>query len=121
LKNFEATLKEFFPEGTQKSKDLTRIVNARHFHRIKKLLDNTKGEIMIGGTTDESDLFIDITIVKIDSENDALLSEEIFGPIFPYMVVDDVNEAIRFANRVSGTPLALYAFTNKKKEQQQST
>lgn len=116
--NFAASMKEFFPEGTQKSEDLTRLVNERHFDRVKKMLDNTKGKIVIGGHTDRADLFIDITLVKVESEDDSLLSDEIFGPLFPYMVIDDVDDQISFANRVSDTPLALYAFTNDKTEQQ---
>ena len=112
----DATFKRFFPQGMQVSPDLTRIVNERHYKRIKQMLDESNGEIKVGGKTDDNDNYIDLSLVKVQNEEDALMKDEIFGPILPYVVIDDLDEAISFVNRVSGTPLALYAFTNNKKE-----
>ncbi|KAK6359016.1 hypothetical protein TWF696_000188 [Orbilia brochopaga] len=110
------TWRKFYPEGMQASADLARLVNHRHFHRIKKMLDETSGEIKIGGCTDEKEKYIDLTLVKVKDENDSLMRDEIFGPVLPYLVVDDLDDQIEFVNRVSDTPLALYPFTNDKKE-----
>lgn len=102
------------------SKDFTHIVNNRHFNRIKKMLDESTGEIKVGGKTDESQNFIEVTVVKVKDETDALLRDEIFGPVLPYVVIDDLDEAIDFVNRVSDSPLALYAFTKDNKEADKS-
>ena len=52
-----------------------RIVNHRHFHRIKGLLDRTAGEIVFGGETNENDKYIAPTIVKNVKGDDSLMSE----------------------------------------------
>ncbi|EPS36178.1 hypothetical protein H072_10264 [Dactylellina haptotyla CBS 200.50] len=108
--------RKFYPQGPQASPDLARIVNERHFHRIKKMLDDTDGEIKVGGQTNEKEKYIDLTLVKVKDETDSLMKDEIFGPLLPYVVIDDVDDAIEFVNRVSDTPLAIYPFTNDKKE-----
>ncbi|KAF3931955.1 Omega-crystallin [Dactylellina cionopaga] len=108
--------RKFFPNGMQASPDIARIVNDRHFNRIKKMLDDTDGEIKVGGQTDEKERYIDLTLVKVKDENDSLMKDEIFGPLLPYVVIDDVDDQLEFVNRVSDTPLALYPFTNDKKE-----
>ncbi|KAJ6257311.1 Omega-crystallin [Drechslerella dactyloides] len=110
------TWRKFYPEGMQASADLARLVNNRHFNRIKKMLDESSGEVKVGGCTDEKEKYIDLTLVKVKDENDALMRDEIFGPVLPYLVVDDLDDQIEFVNRVSDTPLALYPFTNDKKE-----
>jgi len=114
---FEAELKtaykEFFPQGTQASPDFGTIVNNRHFHRIKKMLDETSGEIILGGKVDESQNHIDLTIVKVKNQNDSMIVDESFGPLMPLLVVDSVEEAIRTANSVDPTPLGLYPFGSK--------
>ncbi|KAK6514926.1 hypothetical protein TWF506_007285 [Arthrobotrys conoides] len=116
VSSLASTWRKFYPNGLKASPDYPRIVNDRHFQRIKKLIDSTSGEIKIGGQTDESEKFIDLTVVKVKDENDALMKDEIFGPVLPYVVIDDLDEAIEFVNRVSDTPLALYTFTTDKKE-----
>ena len=64
LRVTDQVMKEWYGEGDiQKFPDLPRIVNKRHFLRIKKLLDGTKGTIVYGGKTDEADLWIEPTIV----------------------------------------------------------
>ncbi|KAG9242701.1 Aldehyde/histidinol dehydrogenase [Calycina marina] len=106
--------KEFFPRGTKESPDFGTVVNNRHFHRIKKMLDDTNGEILLGGTTDESLNHIDLTIVKVKNASDSMIVDESFGPLMPILVVDSIEEAIRTANNVHSTPLGLYPFGDKK-------
>lgn len=59
----KAVIKEFFGENVQNSKDLGRVINARHFSRLRQLLDTTRGQIVVGGKVDEFDLFIEPTII----------------------------------------------------------
>ncbi|KAJ8105899.1 hypothetical protein OPT61_g9899 [Boeremia exigua] len=106
-------LKEFYPNGVRNSPDYGRIVNQRQFQRIKKMLDSTNGEVVIGGTTDEDELFIEPTVVVVQSMDDSLLRDESFGPLLPILPVDDLDQAIRIANEVHDTPLGTYAFGTK--------
>jgi beta-apo-4'-carotenal oxygenase len=102
--------KTFMPQGARTSPDYARIVNQGQFQRIKKMLDNTKGKIVLGGTVDESDLFIEPTAVLVDDIEDSMMVEESFGPIFSIMPFNSLDEAIDIANKVDPTPLSLFTF-----------
>lgn len=105
--------KDAFPQGAKASPDLSRVVNQRHFQRMKKMIDNSKGKIVMGGQMDEADLFIEPTAVLVDSPEDSMVVEESFGPIFAIYPVDSLDEGLKIANRVHRTPLTLYSFGNK--------
>ena len=57
MKELKVALGKFFPEGTQKSPDYERIVNARQFQRLKKMLNESSGKILLGGTMNEKVFF----------------------------------------------------------------
>jgi beta-apo-4'-carotenal oxygenase len=80
---------------------------------MKKMLDASNGKIVIGGTMDESDLFIEPTVVQINDMNDSMVTSESFGPLLPILPVANLDEAIRIANEIHDTPLGTYAFGNK--------
>jgi beta-apo-4'-carotenal oxygenase len=112
IEQLKIAMAEFFPKG-QKVADFARIVNNRHFHRIKKMVDDSKGKILIGGEMDESENFIEITVVQVNDIKDSMIVDESFGPLIPILAVDSVDEAIKTANEVHSTPLGLYAFGSK--------
>jgi beta-apo-4'-carotenal oxygenase len=113
VEQLKIAMKEYYPSGTKTSPDYARIVNNRHFHRIKKMLDDTKGKILIGGEVDESQNYIDITVVEVNDADDSMIVDESFGPLIPLLAVDNVEEAIKIANSVHSTPLGLYPFGSK--------
>ena len=110
IEELRKALNEFYPRGAKASSDYSRIVNERQFRRLKKMLDETNGKILIGGTMDEADRFIEPTIIQVNDMNDSLLAEESFGPFLPLLAVDDLDEAIRIANEIEETPLGIYPF-----------
>ena len=109
--------KDMFPNGAQASPDLARIVNQRHFQRIKKMLDETDGKIVMGGGMDESENFIEPTAVLVSSVNDSMMQEESFGPVFSIYPVNSLDEALNVANLVHRTPLSLFSFGSKAENQ----
>ena len=111
---FEKALKEYYPSGVKASPDFCRIINDSAFRRIKAMIDNSRGKILLGGTMDEKERFIEPTVIQVDSVDDSLIAQESFGPLITILPVTDLDEAIRIANRVDSTPLALYPFGTKK-------
>ncbi|KAL2126907.1 hypothetical protein VTI74DRAFT_11641 [Chaetomium olivicolor] len=109
--------KEMFPNGAKASPDLARVVNQRHFQRLKKMLDNTKGKIVMGGEMDEAENFIEPTAVLVNSVDDSMIQEESFGPIFSIYPVNSLDEALNVANLVHRTPLSLFTFGSKAENQ----
>lgn len=102
---------EFYPNGTTEPGVTARLVNHGTFDRVKRLLDNTKGTIVLGGDTNREAKYVAPTIVRNVRPDDSLMSEEIFAPILPIVTVNDFDEAIDFVNS-RDHPLALYVFTD---------
>ena len=109
----KSAMAEFFPNGAKESPDYGRIVSNQQFSRIKKMLDNTSGKIVMGGTMDAEQRFIEPTVIEVSDPSDSLLTDESFGPLIPIMPVENLDEAIRIANSVHATPLGLYPFGSK--------
>jgi aldehyde dehydrogenase (NAD+) len=102
-------------EQRMASPDFCRIVNARHFIRIKSLLDDAveKGaHLSFGGNVAELDNYIEPTVLTNVPENAAIWKEEIFGPLLPIRTWTNLDEAIQYVN-AAPQPLALYIFSTK--------
>ncbi|XP_050501792.1 aldehyde dehydrogenase, dimeric NADP-preferring isoform X1 [Diabrotica virgifera virgifera] len=106
-------IKEFFGENVKASPDYGRIINDRHFKRIVALLKDAN--IAFGGDYDPSERFISPTILTNVKSSDPVMQEEIFGPILPIVNVESAYDAIQFINSRE-KPLALYIFSNNKKD-----
>ena len=99
-------------DARRKSPDLCRVINARNFDRLKKMLDDSVGQgahIAIGGTSDAAERYIAPTVLTDVGPDAPVMAEEIFGPILPiltYKQLDDVPPLITARDK----PLALYVF-----------
>ncbi|XP_055829263.1 aldehyde dehydrogenase [Solanum dulcamara] len=109
-------LEKFYGKDPLNSGDLSRIVNANHFHRLSKLLDDNKvvDKVVHGGQRDENNLRISPTILLDVPEDSLIMKEEIFGPLLPIITVNKVEDSIQFIN-AREKPLAAYLFTSNKK------
>ncbi len=103
----------FFGTEREKSTDLCRIVNDRHYKRLTTLLESTQGSIVQSGKCLEDERFIDLHVITDVSADDPVMKEEIFGPILPLVAVESVNEAIQFI-KDKPKPLSLYIFSQNK-------
>ncbi|WP_427338396.1 aldehyde dehydrogenase [Caloranaerobacter sp. DY30410] len=115
IKNAIKFIKEFFGENPLKSEDYPRIINIKHFNRLKNLLKD--GDILYGGDFDEEKLYIAPTIIDNITWEDSIMQEEIFGPILPLLVFEELDEVIKTVN-THPKPLALYYFSNDKEKQE---
>lgn len=61
-----------------------------------KFLKN--GKIAVGGKIDTEERFIEPTVLVDVTSNDAVMQEEIFGPILPIVNVNNAFDAIKFIN-----------------------
>ncbi|KAK8081912.1 Beta-apo-4'-carotenal oxygenase [Apiospora saccharicola] len=107
------TYDDFFPKGAKVSPDYARVVNVQQFDRLKAMLDNTNGKIVLGGDMDRDDLYIGPTVVLVDSAEDRMIQEESFGPIWAILPYDDLDAAINTVRKVDYTPLSLMTFGSK--------
>ncbi|MFI9408625.1 aldehyde dehydrogenase family protein [Nocardia gamkensis] len=98
------------------SVDGRRIVNQRQFDRLAGYLDKTHGRIALGGRVTESSLSIEPTVIVDPHPEDAVMQEEIFGPVLPVLSYETLDEAIAFVN-ARPKPLAGYYFTRSSSAQ----
>ena len=109
--------------GTEpiESQDLGCIVNASQFQRLENLLAGarSRGQVRVGGRSDPSRLRIEPSIVVVDSDDDPLMQEELFGPILPVLEVADLEAALAEVRR-RPKPLALYLFSQDRAAQQRT-
>ena len=93
--------------------DYGKIINEKHFRRICGLIDPDK--VVYGGGSDSETLRIEPTILTDVTWDDAVMQEEIFGPVLPILTYDDLDDALEIINS-RPHPLAFYLFTEDKAE-----
>jgi len=112
IQKIAAHLEDMFSANIQKSRFFSRIVNEKAFDNLVGLLQKSNGSIRYGGTFDKEDLFISPTILDMITPDDALMQQEIFGPILPVITYSNIEEAFSYINSKE-KPLALYYFGKK--------
>ena len=101
-----------YGEEPRKNKDYGKIINEKHFKRLCGLIDGSK--VVFGGETDPGTCRIAPTVMDGVTEEDAVMGEEIFGPIMPVLAFDDFEAVVRELKK-KPKPLALYLFSGNKK------
>ena len=104
-------IEQFYGTDPISSPDYGCIINEKHYHRLLNLIDVRKTHY--GGVTDPARLKIAPTIMRDVNGEDAVMQEEIFGPILPIIPVENMVEAEDFV-LAREKPLALYVFTKRK-------
>ena len=92
--------------------DYGKIVNEKHFNRLKGLINEEK--TVCGGGLDEENNRIEPTVMIDVSWEDPVMGEEIFGPILPILTYKTLDEAVSMVES-HPHPLALYCFTEDKR------
>ena len=111
IDELKKNLFEFYGQNSKSSPDYCRIINAKNFDRLMKMLEGQK--ILHGGANDRAMLFIEPTLIEALPQSD-VMQNEIFGPILPILQIDKTDEIISFINE-RPKPLALYVFTQNVK------
>ena len=104
-----------YGEDPQRSPDYGRIINQAQFVKLAGLIKT--GHVVFGGRTDEQDRYIAPTILDNVKPEDPIMQDEIFGPIFPVMEFNNLDEVAAFINKRE-KPLAFYFFTSSRKKEE---
>ena len=100
-----------FGKSPLENKDYGKIINEKHFERLCGLIDESK--VVIGGSTSSATCQIAPTVMDNVTYDDAVMGEEIFGPIMPILPFDDFDKVISEL-KSKDKPLALYLFSSNK-------
>lgn len=101
-----------YGEKPLENTDYGKIINQKHFERICGLID--KDKVVYGGNIDADALRIEPTVLDNVTDEDAVMGQEIFGPIMPIMTFENTSEVVSYINS-KDHPLALYVFTSSTK------
>lgn len=105
-------IKRQYGESPLENKDYGRIINEKHFNRLCGLIDSKK--VVFGGEVNPETCQIAPTVMDGVTYDDAVMGEEIFGPVMPIITFDNFEGIVReFKNKPK--PLALYLFSSNKK------
>ncbi|MFL2691606.1 MAG: coniferyl aldehyde dehydrogenase [Gammaproteobacteria bacterium] len=119
INGLKETFNDFFTEKNQD--DYTSMVNENHFKRMDQYIQDAKekGAVVTDlAPIDNPENNIMSTKVLLNVNDEMLvMQEEIFGPLLPVMVYDDLSEVVNYVND-HDHPLGLYFFGDDKKEQE---
>lgn len=107
----------FYGDNPSTETSYGRIVNNRHFSRVKGYIDDAiaKGaKVEIGGHFNEEQNYISPTVMTNVAEDTLVMQEEIFGPVMPVHSFKNIDEVINKIN-AGEKPLALYIYSSKEK------
>lgn len=88
-----------------------KLVTSRQVARLQTLLTQSNGAILVGGEADAEKRVFSATVVDNVQWDDALMAEELFGPILPVLTFDSIETAVDLVNNHHPKPLAVYVFT----------
>lgn len=88
-----------------------KIINEKHFARVMGLID--KDKVVIGGGGNAETLRIEPTVMTDVTFNDAVMGQEIFGPVLPVMTYKRFSDVFDMLKNLP-KPLALYIFSGDK-------
>jgi aldehyde dehydrogenase (NAD+) len=108
-KHLAEAVREMYGHAPADSPDFGRLIDQRAYDRLARFLD--EGRLVCGGGHNREERYIAPTVLADITRDDAVMGEEIFGPILPIVTVDTLDDAIAFIND-GEKPLALYAFTS---------
>lgn len=109
---------EQYGEKPLQNEKYVRIVSGRHFERLCSFLED--GQAVVGGNYDPDKLLIEPTVLTDVSWNDAVMEDEIFGPILPLLEYENIEDVIATVQS-HPKPLALYVFSEARDVQKQVT
>jgi len=114
-KKFMDTLRKYIAQNytNEVTDNYVQIINDKNMERLLKLLDPTK--VVIGGNYDRASRYIAPTVMQQVSFSDAVMQEEIFGPVLPVIAFTDLGEAIKKVKALP-KPLSCFVFSTSNKK-----
>lgn len=112
LPEIKKQIEKQFSKDPLTNPDYGKIINEKHFNRLLELLNAEK--TVYGGKTNAERLQIEPTVLDGVNFSDAVMQEEIFGPILPLITYERDEDIISCISE-NPAPLALYVFSKNRK------
>ena len=116
IKEFAAQVEYLHGKDIKDSQHFVRMVSDKAFDRVTGYLKD--GTIVYGGRTDNKERFIEPTLLDNVSPDAPVMTDEIFGPIFPMITIHEKDgsfkEQVESFIKQREKPLAFYYFGSGK-------
>ena len=112
VKEVKIQIEKQYGKKPLENSDYGKIINQKHFERVSSLINAEK--IVHGGKTNPQTQQIEPTVLDNVTWDDAVMQEEIFGPIMPILTYENLDQVIADLQKKQ-KPLALYFFSQNKK------
>ena len=112
VKEVKIQIEKQYGKKPLENSDYGKIINQKHFERVSSLINAEK--VVHGGKTNPETLQIEPTVLDNVTWDDAVMQEEIFGPIMPILTYENLDQVIADLQKKQ-KPLALYFFSQNKK------
>lgn len=110
------SIEEMYGNDPESTADYSRLVHGEALKRLLHIIEKDQKYIFAGGKHNASDNYLEPTIIAAPLHTPLeSMKEELFGPVLPVLVYDDLTEAIEFI-RQHEPPLAFYPFSESKTE-----
>src|SRR5687768_2951145 len=109
IEHIKQAIQQFFSDQPEHSYNYGKMINQKQFDRVAGYLFNSK--IIFGGRVDKQLLFIEPTLLDQVNLDDAVMKEEIFGPVLPIISFTKKEDALEIIEQ-HPNPLAFYVFTS---------
>jgi len=110
VKEFATAMKDLHGEDIHEDRHYVRMVSDKAFDRVAGYLCD--GDIIYGGRTIKEERFIEPTLLDNVSADSPVMTDEIFGPVFPIITFSGDNFTDQVVDFVTSRekPLAFYYF-----------
>ena len=118
VKDLQNVFESYYPRG--QDGDYTSMVNDKHYARMNSYIEDARSKgaqiVEIGqGRPKNQNTILTKVILGVNDDME-VMKNEIFGPLLPIMLYEDLNEVVEYIN-AHDSPLGLYFFGDRKSEQ----
>ena len=116
IDSIKEVIEQFFTANPEESYNYGKIINKKQFDRLSNYLK--EGKIVHGGRVDKEKLYIEPTLLTDVTMNEAVMKEEIFGPVLPVISFSTTEEALKIIQQ-HPDPLSFYIYTSSNKKEKE--
>ncbi len=112
LDKLKASVVKMYGEDPSQSPDFARMISEHDTERVASYIIPEK--VILGGRFDVNTRYVEPTILYPSTWDDPAMQQEIFGPVFPVLVYNDLKEIVEIIKR---KPKSLAAYFFSKNQQ----
>ncbi|PJJ66441.1 aldehyde dehydrogenase family protein [Chryseobacterium geocarposphaerae] len=112
LDKLKASVVKMYGEDPSQSPDFARMISEHDTERVASYIIPEK--VILGGRFDVNSRYVEPTILYPSTWDDPAMQQEIFGPVFPILVYNDLKEIVEIIKR---KPKSLAAYFFSKNQQ----